>query len=143
VDKNLKGYKKLEVWKKAHEFVLLIYKHTKDFPKSELFGLNSQVRRSAVSIAANIVEGQASNSKKDFLNFLNIANRSLVETEYLLETALDLKYLAADKYEELESLRISVGNLLNGLMHSIRVKLDTRYLIQTYLLSYRQDELRQ
>jgi len=63
MDKNVKGYKKLEVWKKAHELVLLTYKHTKDFPKHELFGLVSQVRRAAVSISANIVEGQASNSK--------------------------------------------------------------------------------
>jgi four helix bundle protein len=125
MEKIVKGYKKLEVWKSAHEFVLLVYKNTKDFPKSELFGLTSQIRRAAVSISANIVEGQASNSKRDFLNFLNIANRSLVETEYLLETALDLDYLSKEKHEQLESSRILVGNLLNGLMRSLRDKLDT------------------
>ena len=125
MDKNLKGYKKLEVWKKAHEFVLLTYKYTKEFPKFELFGLTSQIRRAVVSITANIVEGQASNSKRDFLNFLNMANRSLVETEYLLETALDLMYLSKDKFEQLESIRVSVGNLLNGLIRSLRNKLDT------------------
>jgi four helix bundle protein len=125
MDKNIKGYKKLEVWKKAHELVLLTYRNTKSFPKNELFGLTSQIRRAVISITSNIVEGQASNSKRDFLNFLNIANRSLVETEYLLETALDLDYLTDSEYRQLELLRISVGNLLNGLMRSLRTKLDT------------------
>ena len=127
MDKNVKGYKKLEVWQKAHEFVLLTYKNTKCFPPYELFGLTSQIRRAVISIAANIVEGQASNSKRDFLNFLNMSNRSLVEAEYLLETALDLSYLSRDNYKQLDLLRISVGNLLNGLIRSIRNKLDTRY----------------
>ena len=120
-----KGYKKLEVWKKAHEFVLTTYRLTKDFPSSETFGITSQIKRAVISIAANIVEGQASNSKRDFLNFLNMANRSLVESEYLIETALDLGYLSKDEYNELESSRIIVGNLLNGLMRSLRNRLDT------------------
>jgi four helix bundle protein len=76
-------------------------------------------------VAANIVEGQASNSKKDFLSFLNIANRSLVEAEYLLETVLDLGYLTKERFIELEDLRCGIGNLLNGLMRSIKAKLDT------------------
>lgn len=122
---RMKGYKKLQVWQKAHQFVLLTYKYSKDFPQSELFGLTSQIHRAVISIAANIVEGQASNSKKDFLNFLNIANRSLVETEYLLEAAVDLGYLSKEKFSELEKLRCEVGNLLNGLMRSVRTKLDT------------------
>lgn len=124
MEKNIKGYKKLEVWQKAHEFVLLTYKYTEDFPKSEIFGLTSQIRRAVVSVAANIVEGQVSNSKRDFLNCLNMANKSLVETEYLLETTLDLIYLSKERYEQLEVLRISVGNLLNGLIRSIRIKLN-------------------
>ncbi len=118
-----KGYKKLEVWRKAHEFVILIYKYTKDFPRNEEYGLSSQVRRSVLSISTNIVEGQASISKREFLNFLNIANRSLVETEYLIETALDLNYLSSEKYKELEKIRSYVGALLNGLIRSIRNKL--------------------
>ncbi|HAJ57064.1 MAG TPA: four helix bundle protein [Candidatus Omnitrophica bacterium] len=120
-----KGYKKLQVWQKAHQFVLLVYKYTKDFPQFELFGLTSQVRRAAISIAANIVEGQASNSKKDFLNFLNISNRSLAETEYLLEASLDLAYLSEKSFSELEKLRVEVGGLLHGLMRSVKAKLDT------------------
>jgi len=118
-----KGYKKLEVWKKAHSFVTLLYKHSKDFPKNEEYGLTSQLRRATLSISTNIVEGQASTSKKEFLYFLNIANRSLVESEYLLEVACELKYLSKDKYDELEKLRYETGILLNGLSRSIRVKL--------------------
>lgn len=119
----MKGYKRLMVWQRVHELILLIYEDTKKFPAYEQFGLTSQIRRAAVSIGANLVEGQASNSKKDFLNFLNIANRSLVETEYLLEIASDLKYLASNDYLKLDQIRGQIGALLNGLIRSIRDKL--------------------
>ena len=118
-----KGYKKLEVWKKSHQFLLGVYKHTKDFPKNEEYGLVSQLRRAALSIPTNIVEGQASTSKKDFLNFLNIANRSLVETEYLLGVAYELNYLAKGELDELEKLRFEIGLMLNSLSRSIRDRL--------------------
>ena len=118
-----KGYKKLEVWKKAHEFAISVYENTKDFPANEGYGLTSQLRRAGLSVPTNIVEGQASNSKRDFLSFLNIANRSLVEAEYLLEVAVELKYLSKEKYELLEQLRYESGILLNGLMRSIRIRL--------------------
>jgi len=75
-----------------------VYKATAQFPKEELYGVTSQIRRSALSVALNIVEGHASNSKKEFMSFLNIANRSLVETEYLLEVAQELGYLGHAGY---------------------------------------------
>lgn len=118
-----KGYEKLEVWKKAHKFVILVYKYTKDFPRNEEYGLTSQLRRAVLSISTNIVEGQANTSKKEFLNFLNMANRSLVETEYLLEVASELEYLVKNKYDELDKLRYEIGILLNGLIRSIRTRL--------------------
>ncbi len=118
-----KGYKKLEAWKKAHKLVILVYKHSKDFPRNEGYGLTSQLRRAALSISTNMVEGQASTSKREFLNFLNIANRSLVESEYLLEVALELQYLSKEKYDELDKLKYETGVLLNGLTRSIRIKL--------------------
>lgn len=80
-----KGYKKLKVWEKAHKVAIEIYKITKKFPSEEIYGITSQLRRLAFSVPINIVEGHASNSRKEFLSFLNITNRSLVETEYLLE----------------------------------------------------------
>ncbi|MCX5714225.1 MAG: four helix bundle protein, partial [Candidatus Omnitrophica bacterium] len=81
------------------------------------------LRRATLSIAANIVEGQASSSKRDFLNFLNIANRSLVETEYLLEVSMNLGYLVKEEYEKLERIRSDVGVLLHGLSRSIKALL--------------------
>jgi len=118
-----KGYKKLKVWQKAHELVLLVYKATEKFPKSETYGLVSQINRATISVAANIVEGQASDSKKDFHRFLIISNKSLVELEYLLEAAKDLKMLSDDDYEKIELLRQEVGCILNGLIKSVRSKL--------------------
>jgi four helix bundle protein len=118
-----KGYKKLRVWEKANEFALAVYKVTNKFPREELYGITSQLRRAALSVALNIVEGQASVSKKDFLNFLNIANRSLVESEYLLEFSRDLMYLNDPDYEALEKKRYELGLLLAAFIRVIRSKL--------------------
>jgi four helix bundle protein len=118
-----KGYKKLDTWKKAHQLVLMVYKLSDNFPSHESFGLTSQLRRAVLSVSVNIVEGHASVSKKEFLNFLNIANRSLVETEYLLEVAMELGYLSLEKYQETEIIRNDVGLLLNRLIRSIRDRL--------------------
>lgn len=117
-----KGYHKLIVWKKAHELVLKIYRLTRNFPPEEKFGLISQMRRSALSVASNIVEGHSRRSKKAFLNFLDISNASLVETEYHLEVAKDLSYLSKDEYEDVEVLRNEVGALLNSFMRTLRSK---------------------
>ncbi|MBU0569804.1 four helix bundle protein [Patescibacteria group bacterium] len=112
-----KGYKKLLVWQEAHKFVLMIYKISNSFPKTEIFALTSQIRRAVVSIVANIVEGQA-RSKNDFRRFLWMSNGSLVEVEYFLELALDLKYINLRVYNELEKQRVQVAKLLSGLLKS-------------------------
>ena len=117
-----KGYKKLILWEKAHKVAIEVYKATTRFPKEELYGLTSQIRRSALSVSLNIVEGHASNSKKEFLSFLNIANRSLVETEYLLEVAEELGYLDCGAYQPLENLRSEVGIVLNAFIKGLREK---------------------
>jgi len=82
-----KGYKKLIILNEASELVDLVYKYTKDFPRNEEYGLTSQLRRSVLSIPLNIVEGQASISKREFLNFLNIANRNPFTQPYSLNSA--------------------------------------------------------
>jgi four helix bundle protein len=110
-----KGYKKLKAYEEAHRLVKEIYAITATFPKSELFGLVSQMRRAAVSVAANIIEGQARLSKNEFRQFLSIANGSLVELEYYLELARDLQYISPAVYEKLEAQRHHVGLLLGGL----------------------------
>ncbi len=115
-----KGYKKLKVWEKAHKFAIEIYRLSNNFPREELYGLTSQIRRSAFSISLNIVEGHASSSKKEFLNFLNISNRSLVETEYLLEVVKELNFINETEYQKLERMRSEVGIMLNAFTKSIR-----------------------
>ena len=116
-----KGYKKLKTFQEAHKLVLLVYQLTQKFPKDEVFGMKSQIRRASVSIPANIIEGQARLSKKELRNFLHIANGSLVETEYYLELARDLGYINGDEYEGAEKQRFLVGSLLGGLIRSIKV----------------------
>jgi len=116
----LAGYKRLNVWKEAHEFTLLVYKVTKTFPRDELFGLTSQFRRAVISVVANIVEGQARASKKEFLQFLYISNGSLVEVEYYCELTRDLDYIDQKTFELLNEKRIVVGNLLHGLIKSLK-----------------------
>jgi len=118
--KEKKGYKKLKIWEKAHEFAIEIYKISTNFPKEELYGLTSQIRRSAFSISLNIVEGHASSSKKEFLNFLNIANRSLVETEYLLEIAKELNFINDAEYLRLENMRLEIGIMLNAFSKAVK-----------------------
>ncbi len=107
---------KLIVWQKSHELVLKVYGITKDFPRDELFGLTSQVRRAAVSVPSNIVEGKARGSNKDFKRFLLIARGSLEETKYQLLLAKDLKYIDEVKYREALKLAEEVGKLLSGLI---------------------------
>lgn len=100
--------------------VLDTYSITKDFPRSEIFGLTSQMRRAAVSVVANVLEGQARAGKKEFMHFLSIANGSLVELEYYFELSLSLEYISQAKYLELENKRITVGSLLGGLIRHLR-----------------------
>lgn len=119
----MKGYRNLKVWEKAHKLAVEIYGVTKSFPKEELYGLTSQIRRASFSVALNIVEGHASNSKREFLSFLNIANRSLVETEYLIETTRDLGFLKEGDYEALELKRKEVAVMLMAFTKAVRSKL--------------------
>jgi len=114
------GYQKLIVWKEAHNLVLHIYTITKHWPKDELFGLISQIRRAAVSIPANIVEGQARSSKKEFYQFLSIANGSLVEVEYYIQLSLDLGYISQEEYDSIQPEQKKVGYLLHAFMRSLK-----------------------
>jgi four helix bundle protein len=101
-----KNFQDLHVWQKAHEFVLASYRFSGSFPKSELFGLTSQLRRACVSIPANIAEGFKKRGIKDKLRLLNVAQGSAEETHYYLILAQDLKY------GETESLRRALGEVI-------------------------------
>lgn len=114
-----KRYKKLLVWQEANKFALDVYKATSNFPKSEIYGMVSQLRRAALSVPTNIVEGQPCSTQKGFLNFLYIANRSLAESEFLLEFCVEIGYLKEKEYQKLESQRSKVGYLLYSLMRKL------------------------
>jgi len=114
------GYKKLHAWQAADDFAMTVYSATKHFPQHEIFGLTSQVRRVALAVPTNIVEGQASSSKKDFRRFLFIANTSLVEAEYLLSVATKLGYLDNTIHIALAEKQSLIAKLLQGLIRSIK-----------------------
>lgn len=99
----MRDFKKYEVWQISHEMTLKIYSLTNSFPKDEIFGLISQLRRAASSIPTNIAEGCGRNSDKEFNQFLNIALGSALETEYLLLLSNDLNYLKAEVYQDLDT----------------------------------------
>lgn len=112
-----KSFRDLIVWQKAHELVLGIYSLTKNFPKEEIYGLTSQMRRSSTSVAANIAESFKKKSPLDKIRILNIAQGSLSETEYFLILVKDLNY---GEVHELMVLADEVGRLLESYMKAIK-----------------------
>ena len=110
-------FESLKVFDEAHKLTLLIYGFTKTFPKSEVYGLTSQIRRSSASVAANIVEGNSRGHKKEFLQFLYLANGSLEETKYHLLLAKDLGYLDENNYNLVHSQSEVTGKMLTGLIN--------------------------
>ena len=110
---------KLEVWKKAHALTMSVYLLTKQFPKEEMFGLTSQIRRSVASIPTNIVEGQARQYAKEFKQFLYIAKGSLAETHYHLYLAKSLTYLNEETYIPLDNQIVSIKMMLAKLIKSL------------------------
>lgn len=120
--KEDKGYHKLLIWQRARELVKLIYLHSESFPKSEEFGLKSQVRRAGVSIVLNIVEGYRRSTTKDFLHFLSIANGSLAELEAAFAIAIGLGFITHNQYSEIETKRREVGFLLHKFIKSLKNK---------------------
>ena len=113
-----KGDKKLFVWQRADELVVQIYNATRDFPKEELYGLISQLRRAAVSVPANIAEGMGRQNRKETKQFLNVALGSLNETEYLIGLSQRLGYLRSEDHDEINKLRMETGKMLWGLYRS-------------------------
>ncbi len=98
----MRDFKKYDIWQLSHELTLEVYKITSTFPKEELFGISSQLRRATSSIPTNISEGCGRNSDKEFNQFLNIALGSALETEYLFILSKDLNYLNQEQFQDLE-----------------------------------------
>jgi four helix bundle protein len=113
---KIRSHKDLDVWKRAIGLTTEIYEITKEFHKEEVYGLVAQIRRSAVSIAANIAEGAARNSKKEFIQFLYISLGSLSELETELIIAKNVGYTVNDEiFEELDTIRKMLLGLINVL----------------------------
>ena len=98
---SVQHYRELIVWQKAIVLVEDVYRATNDFPKTEIYGLTSQIRRAAVSIPSNIAEGQGRNSTRDFLHFLSMAQGSLMELETQITIAERLGYLESEQENKL------------------------------------------
>ena len=114
-----RSYKDLVAWQKSMDLVTAVYRATSSFPKDELFGLTSQLRRAAVSIPSNIAEGQGRLSEKEFRYFLGQARGSLMEVETQLQIAENLGYLEKDPKRTLMEACAEVGRILNGLLASV------------------------
>ena len=117
-------YKDLVAWRKAMELVTATYRASAKFPKDELFGLTSQLRRAAISIPSNIAEGQGRLSEKEFRYFLGQSRGSLMEVETQIQIAQNLGYLQSHEAEVLLESCAEVGRILNGLLASICKPLD-------------------
>ena len=113
------NYRDLIAWRKATRLALEIYRVTQSFPKDELYGITSQMRRAAVSVASNIAEGKGRYSRKEFVQFLYRARGSLLELETQLFIAEQLQYLETMAYQKIEYLTQELGRILNGLTKSI------------------------
>jgi len=117
------GFKELDVWKKAMSLVTSVYLLTKQFPKEEMYGLTSQVRRCAVSIPSNIAEGRGKRSTKDFIRYLNIAYGSSAELETQILIAQNLGFITVETAEPIQSQIAEINRMLNGLLQSMEKKL--------------------
>lgn len=119
----IQSYRELEVWKISMDLADKIYDITETFPKNEMYGLASQIRRAAVSIPSNIAEGRARSGTKELLYFINIARGSLAELETQLILSERRKYIDSDTLEQLISIANSVGKMLTRLYQSLERKL--------------------
>ena len=115
----MKTYRDLIVWQKAMQMVTCIYQLTGDFPKNELYGLTSQIRRCAISIPSNIAEGYGRNSTDDYLRFLNISRASLYELQTQLEISFNLNFLVKADFEKIYEATREIERMLSSLIMKI------------------------
>jgi four helix bundle protein len=121
-----RAHKKLDVWRESVALATHLYQVTEKFPKTEIYGLTSQMRRAAVSIPSNIAEGAARASSKEFAQFLNIAGGSLSELDTQLEIAGNLRYLSGDEKQIIDQKIGSIAQKLAGLINNIKKKTSER-----------------
>ena len=115
----MQRFTELTVWQRSHALVLQIYKLTREFPSEERFNLVSQIRRAALSVPTNIAEGSKRIGRSDYARFLNIAEGSLAETEYLLMVGRDLGYIASNSYVGPQKEIEEISKMLHGLRKAV------------------------
>lgn len=116
----MRDFHKLGIWQRSHQLTLDVYNVSKSFPKEELFGLTSQIRRAVSSIPTNIAEGCGRASNKDFAHFLQISIGSASEVEYELLLAHDLEYLNDDAFNKLTSETIAIRKMINSYQFELK-----------------------
>jgi len=116
------SYRDLRIWREAVDLALVVYRATAQFPKHELYGLTSQMRRAAVSVSSNIAEGKGHNSDGDFSRFLFHARGSLLELQTQIAIARGLEYLTMENATTLTRTTDDLGRGLNGLIQAVRGK---------------------
>jgi four helix bundle protein len=119
---KVKSYRELRVWQQSVDLCVKVYKETSVFPKEELYGLTSQIRRAAVSIPSNIAEGQARNTTGEFSQFLGISKGSLAEIDTQLEIARRLNFLSNESFQSFENEIETIGKMLNALQNALPKK---------------------
>ncbi|MGB7203515.1 MAG: four helix bundle protein [Pyrinomonadaceae bacterium] len=122
----MRSHEKLDVWKKSVDFEVEIYRMTESFPKEEKFGLTSQIRRASVSIPANIAEGAARETDKDFLRFLSIVQGSASEVETELLIANRLGYISEENHTTARAALDEIGRMTMGLAKHLKRKATTK-----------------
>ena len=115
----MQRFQDLKVWQRSHSLVLEIYRLTQNFPETERFGMTSQLRRAAASVPTNIAEGSKRQHRPDYARFLNIAEGSLAETEYLILLSSDLGYLPADVATHLTGEMTEIARMLFALRSKV------------------------
>lgn len=114
-----RSFKDLQIWQWSRKLAVKIYSITKSFPKEEIFGMTSQLRRAGVSIPSNIAEGHRRGTDKEFIQFLNIARGSLAEVETQIIIANDIKFIEDSITEEMVIEINEIGKMINGLISSL------------------------
>ena len=115
-----RNFRNIKAWQHADDLAVLVYSATESYPKEEMYGITSQLRRAAVSVPANIAEGASREHQKEYLHFLNVARGSAAEIEYLLHLSKRIGYLKDAEYERVESVRAETAKTLHGLISSVR-----------------------
>lgn len=116
----MENFKDLKVWEKAHDLTLAVYKLTRKFPREEVYGLTSQIRRAAASIGANIAEGCGRRSDPEMNRFIQIARGSACEVEYRLLLARDLDFISDGEFRDLEARVFEVERMLAALSRRLK-----------------------